>query len=172
MPDGTAPTSAEPRLAELYRRFAPYVRAVAARVLGQRSDLEDIVQDVFVAAVQGLKHADDVAQTKGWLARVTVRLALRQARGRQAWRHTDLIDVSHSEALRDTAANPEQRHWVAEVYRALADVPDGSRRAWLLRYVEGDSLEETAAACDCSLATVKRRVATAHQIVMGRFTED
>lgn len=38
-------------LEDLYHRFAPYVAAIAGRILGRESEVEDVVQDVFVAAL-------------------------------------------------------------------------------------------------------------------------
>jgi RNA polymerase sigma-70 factor (ECF subfamily) len=41
--------------------------------------------------------------------------------------------------------------------------------AWTLRHVEGESLEEVAVLCDCSLATAKRRIASAHEKIKQRL---
>jgi DNA-directed RNA polymerase specialized sigma24 family protein len=38
----------------LYRRYAPYVAAIAARILGRDHELDDLVQDAFVNALRGL----------------------------------------------------------------------------------------------------------------------
>jgi len=37
----------------LYKRFAPYVAAIASRILGRETEVEDVVQDVFIAALSG-----------------------------------------------------------------------------------------------------------------------
>ena len=47
------------------------------------------------------------------------------------------------------------------LYAALANLPLEERLAWTFRHVEGASLEEVAAGCDCSLATAKRRIVKA-----------
>lgn len=160
----------EAPLDKLYRRFAPYVAAVASRILGRQQEVEDVVQDVFVAAVRGLKITDDVQQTKSWLVRVTVRRSLRQLRKRALWTLLDLAEPAQYERLADPAAGPEERRLIAEVYRALDRVPPKERIAWILRYVQGESLEDAAVSCECSLATVKRRVAAAHQIVTSQLS--
>lgn len=155
-------------LEDLYRRFAPYVAAIASRILGRESEVDDVVQDVFVAALSGLKKRDQLLQAKGWFATVTVRSSMRKLRARALWNVFDLAEPPQYERLADPAAGPEERRMVTEVYRALDRVSSKERVAWVLRYVQGESLEETAALCECSLATAKRRIAAAHAVVRKR----
>jgi RNA polymerase sigma-70 factor (ECF subfamily) len=50
-----------------------------------------------------------------------------------------------------------------EIYTILSTFPTSERIAFLLRRVEGMSLEEVATATETSLATVKRRIAAAEE---------
>lgn len=156
-------------LDELYRRFAPYVAAVATRILGRQGEVEDVVQDVFAAAARGLRYHGELAQTRSWLATVTVRTSMRKLRVRAMWRFLDLHELPHYERLADPAAGPEERQLVAEVYRALDRLPARERTAWALRYVEGESLGRVAELCGCSLTTAKRRIGSAHAAVQRHF---
>jgi RNA polymerase sigma-70 factor (ECF subfamily) len=159
------PSDADLPLEDLYRRFAPYVAAIASRILGRESEVEDVVQDVFMAALSGLKKRDELLQAKGWFATVTVRSSMRKLRARALWSLFDLAEPPQYERLADPAAGPEERRMLAEVYRALDRVSTKERVAWVLRYVQGESLEQTAELCGCSLATAKRRIAAAHAVV-------
>src|SRR5687767_273413 len=60
-------------LESLYDRYAPYIAAIATRILGRESEIEDVVQDVFASAVRGLRRREDDREIKSWLATVTVR---------------------------------------------------------------------------------------------------
>ncbi len=156
-------------LEALYENYAPYVGALASRLLGRVTEVEDVVQDVFSLALSGLLRREEVHEVKGWLAKVTVRRCLRQLRGRRLWALIDgAVDASY-QRLVDPGAGPEERHLVREVYRALDRLPAVERVAWTLRHVEGERLEDVAALCDCSLATAKRRIASAHQKVKQRL---
>jgi len=166
------PSDADVPLEDLYRRFAPYVAAIASRILGRESEVEDVVQDVFMAALSGLKKRDELLQAKGWFATVTVRSSMRKLRARALWSLFDLAEPPQYERLADPAAGPEERRMLAEVYRALDRVSTKERVAWVLRYVQGESLEQTAALCGCSLATAKRRIAAAHAVVKRRVEGD
>ncbi len=153
-------------LEEVYQRYAPYVAAIASRILGRVSEVQDVVQDVFATAVHGLRRRDDPKQIKSWLATVTVRRATRQLRTRSVRRLFDPCQVSDYELLADQTAGPEERQLVAEVYRALDKVPARQRVPWVLRNIEGESLQDVADLCGCSLATAKRRVAAAHTTIL------
>jgi RNA polymerase sigma-70 factor (ECF subfamily) len=44
--------------------------------------------------------------------------------------------------------------------------------AWLLRHVEGERLQDVALACGCSLATAKRRIASAQAALAGVIDDE
>ena len=66
-----------------------------------------------------------------------------------------------SRSLRRPRRLPEVRETLRRLDGLLAALAPSLRLAWMLRNVEGQSLSETARACRCSLATVKRRIAAA-----------
>ena len=153
-------------LDDAYRRFAPYVAAIAVRILGRGDELDDLVQDVFVEATRGIAALTDPRAIKGWLARIAVRVSVRKLRRRRLLRALFLSveDGLDYEALSAPGATPEQRAMVARVYRALDALPAVERVAWVLRHVHGATLDEAAALCACSLSTYQRRLgrASAH----------
>jgi RNA polymerase sigma-70 factor, ECF subfamily len=150
----------------LYRRYAPYVAAIGLRMLGRDGELDDLVQDTFVIALGAITDLRDPAAIKAWLARITVRLAIRRLRHRR-WRsllHLDR-DVSDYEALAAPQATPEQRALVARIYRILDTLPAADRAAWVLRHVEGEQLQRIPDLCGCSLSTAQRRLRRAQAVV-------
>lgn len=57
---------------QLFRKYAPYVAAVALRLLGRDDKLADLVHDVFVVALKDLKQVRNPQAIKGWLATLAV----------------------------------------------------------------------------------------------------
>jgi RNA polymerase sigma-70 factor (ECF subfamily) len=155
-------TSPDIPLEALYARYAPYVAAIAMRILGRESEVEDLVQDVFATAVRGLRRRRNHAEVKRWLATVTVRRSIRRLRLLALWSWIDLDEEPHWDRIADPDVSPDERRLVAHVYRALERLPIRERVPWVLRHVEGESLQQVAELCGCSLATVKRRIARAH----------
>lgn len=154
--------AAEPlTLDAAFRAHADFVASVALRVLGRPSEVDDLVQDVFLRVLPRLGTLRDPAALRGWLAVVTARLARRRLRSRRwkIWLGVG-ADYDYTE-LADLAASPEDRALLRELYRALDRLPVQQRLAWTLRHAEGLELAAVAEACDCSLATVKRWIGAA-----------
>jgi RNA polymerase sigma-70 factor (ECF subfamily) len=145
----------------LFRRYAPYVGAIGLRIMGRDADLDDLVQDVFIQAHRGLSALQDPNAVKAWLARVTVRCARRRLKRQWLRRILHLEDSPEYEELADAGATPEQRAQIASAYRLLETLPADERIVWVLRYVEGETLEDIAKLCACSLSTVQRRLRAA-----------
>jgi RNA polymerase sigma-70 factor (ECF subfamily) len=108
---------------------------------------------------------------KGWLARVTVRSARKRLRTRSLRRLIGLDEPVVYERVADSGASAEERAVLARVYRVLEGMPANQRIAWALRHIEGEPLENVASLSGCSLATAKRRIAAAAQIIEEAFAD-
>jgi RNA polymerase sigma-70 factor, ECF subfamily len=156
----------------LYRRYAPYVAAVAHRLLGRDHEVEDTVQEVFIAAIRGFAQLREPGAAKGWLARVCVRTAQKKLHKRRLLGMLGISEAPGYEMVADPSATPEERALVARVFRALDTLPPRERVAWSLRHIEGERLDEVAALCECSLATAKRRIAAASVRLEEMLSDD
>ncbi len=153
---------------EAYRRYAPYVAAVAYRLLGRDEDVDDAVQEVFVRAIRSFDSLQDRGAIKGWLAAITVRVVARRLRRRRARRLFRIEADYDYERVAGPGADPEDTALLSSVYGALDNLSVPLRTAWLLRHVEGQTLPEVAEHCGCSLATAKRRIDAADTWLKGR----
>ena len=96
-----------------------------------------------------------------WLLRIAVHQAHRRFRKRKLRRKLGMdrsVEEASLEALAQPGTSTEARAELACIDRVLSRVTAAQRFAWMLRHVEGMSLDEVAHACDCSLATAKRRI--------------
>jgi RNA polymerase sigma-70 factor (ECF subfamily) len=165
----------EPRLLDLddaFRRFAPLIASVSLRMLGRPQEVEDLVQDVFLEARRSLAQIRSPGAFKYWLIKVTVREAKRRLHRRRFRTLLGLESNSDYEGIIDQSASTSHRTFVGELYRLLDQIPVNHRIAWTLRYIEGESSEEVAEKCNCSLATAKRWISAAHRIVVKAFTDE
>jgi RNA polymerase sigma-70 factor (ECF subfamily) len=148
----------------IYRRHVRTITGLALRLLRNRAEMEDVVQDTFVAAFEHLGALRDGAALRGWLAQIAVSQVRRRLRRRRLLGLLGLdrtVEDATLEALASPGLLGEARAELGALDRLLATLPDEQRIAWMLRHVEGDELEDVALACACSLATVKRRIAAA-----------
>jgi len=159
---GSALPEVDPRDFDgVFRRYSPYVARVALRLLGDEGEVDDLVQDVFLEAHRGLEGLRENGALRGWLARVCVRKATRRLRRRRLLSLLSLEVVAEHDLPLDAGASAEQRAEVARLYRALDRLPAGERVAWVLRFVEEESLDDMVVLCGCSKSTVQRRLRSA-----------
>jgi RNA polymerase sigma-70 factor, ECF subfamily len=143
---------------QVFRRYAPYVARIATRLLGRDGEVDDLVQDVFLEAHRGLASVHTPAALGGWLARICVRRATRRLRRRKLLAWLSLDHVSERELPPLPGVSAEDRTEAARLYRALDRLPAEERVAWLLRHVEGETLDDMVELCGCSKSTVQRRL--------------
>jgi RNA polymerase sigma-70 factor (ECF subfamily) len=149
----------ERALVELFDRHRAHVRRILLRVLGPDFELDDLVQDVFVAALEGLARLEDPKMFRRYLTSTAVFTARARIRKRKRWRPFLRFMAEPPESLRHPA--PEVTEAMRATYRVLDVLPVEERIAFTLRFVEGMELTEVADAVGVSLATVKRRLARA-----------
>src|SRR5574338_1712297 len=151
---------------ELYNRFRRQVAGNLYRVLGDRSDLEDLVQEVFVIAFRGLEKFRGDARLSTWLYRICVNVALGRIRTRRrrpnAIGVTDLdataMDPSVTERPETPAKSLERRQDRERVYHALEQLAPKKRIVLYLHEIEGLDLKEIAYLVDSNPVTVRTRL--------------
>jgi RNA polymerase sigma-70 factor (ECF subfamily) len=142
---------------EVYRRYARYVATLAFRLLGDDSELDDVVQETFLQVSTGIHGLRDPKGFRSWLSTIAVRNIWRKRvqRQRRQFVHKTLA------ILGLWRSDPADRQPVDELYEQLDRIPERCRLPWLLHRVMGETLPDTAAACGFSLTTTKRRIAEA-----------
>jgi RNA polymerase sigma-70 factor (ECF subfamily) len=128
----------------LYRR---YVRMVHGVLLSRvpRSDVEDLVQDVFVTALQQLHGLREAAAFGGWLAAIARNRATDYLR--RAPRTTELPP--------DLAAADSDRTEAVMVLAVIRSLPEAYRETLTLRFVEGMTGPEISACTGLTEGSVR-----------------
>jgi RNA polymerase sigma factor (sigma-70 family) len=148
-----AMTEQDQRISEAIDRERPRLRNFIRRRVGDQSDAEDILQDVFYELVEAYRLMKPVEQVTAWLFRV--------ARNRI----TDLFRSKQREALRSEPAVVENGEMLA--LEDLLPSPDAGPDAAYARTV---LLEELDAALD-ELPDEQREVFIAHEVMGYSFKE-
>ena len=142
---------------EIYRRYARYVATIGFRLLGDDTELDDVVQETFLEVSSSIEGLSDPKVFKSWLATIAVRCVVRRRahRRRRRFLHQALSVVGISRS------DPAVGSPVDDLYEVLNHVPERARTPWLMHKVVGESLVDTATICGVSLTTAKRRIAEA-----------
>lgn len=167
-----AAIAAPPDLAALFREHSGYVAALGTKLLGRESEVDDLVQDVFVRAMRGLKNLRDPGAVRGWLAAIAVRQAFGRLARRRVRRALGLDAPPDYEWIADEGLDDQDRAALVDTYRALDALPPTLRVPWVLRFGEGEQIDSIAALCGCSRATVKRRIDAAQAALERELKHD
>lgn len=149
----------------LFRRHRRMVTGLVFRVHPSGNDLDDLVQDTFVAALSSLDRLKNPQAFASWLASTAVRLTHKRLRRLRLMARLGLHTREEIEwdAVLSPGCPPDAAAELRQLYAILETFPTNERVALVLRKVEGLALEEIAEATGASLATVKRRVAAAEE---------
>ena len=113
-------------LETVFRSYSRYVASIALRLLGRDDEVDDVVQEVFVIAMRGLRQLREPEAIRGWLATVAVRIARRKLRRRRLRAFVGL-DASPDYAQLAVAAGQHQALLIVRAYRVLDQLPSTTR---------------------------------------------
>jgi RNA polymerase sigma-70 factor (ECF subfamily) len=150
----------EAALAACYDRYHRILFGLIMRILHDRAEAEDVLQDVFL---QVWRRAGDFDEARGraftWLVTIARSRALDRLRsaGARARLGEEAAQTPHDE-VGDAALDALKSATAAMVRRALAGLPEEQRRTLFLAYFEGLTQTEIAARLGDPLGTVKTRM--------------
>jgi RNA polymerase sigma-70 factor (ECF subfamily) len=142
---------------ELVVRHRDRMWAVAIRVLGDRQEAEDAVQDAFLAALRGAAGFRGEAAVTTWLHRITLNAALDRARRRKPTVPLDPTDAGLPSRVVAVPAESDRIPDAMDVTRALSQLSPDAREVLLLVDVEGRPVAEVADKLGVAIGTVKSR---------------
>ena len=157
---------------ELYRLHAGRLYSLTLRMAGSVQEAEDLLQEVFLQAHRKLGSFRGDSSLGTWLYRLGMNHCLDYVRGRQArmGRATDSLDAdSAPEPAAPAPAMPPVISRI-DLERAIAQLPDGCKAAFLLHDVEGFEHQEVAAILGVSVGTSKSQVHRARMKLRGMLT--
>jgi RNA polymerase sigma-70 factor (ECF subfamily) len=131
----------------LYRQHVNRVFSLCARMVADRARAEELTQDVFVRAWEKLHLFRGESSFSTWLHRLTVNVVLnaRKSEGRQRSRFEETDDESGGiDALPGVVGMPLAPGDLLDLEAAIAKLPPGARRVFVLHDVEGYKHEEIA----------------------------
>jgi RNA polymerase sigma-70 factor, ECF subfamily len=149
-----------------YDRYADLVERIIARIVGVDDELPDLVHEAFMRALkamQGLRNAEAITTWMTQIATRTAMDALRRRQTRRKWFSFRTSPQPEIAVLEEPEGALDAQIALRLIYEILRDLPPEERAAFVLRRMEGGELGDVAAACGCSLATVKRRIARAEK---------
>ena len=155
--------------ARLVEAYSGQIYRLALKMLGQPQDAEDVLQNTFLKAFQHIQGFEGRSSLSTWLYRIASNEALMLIRRKRP--ETPLVDLTPDEEegesfapvnLADWCCLPEDELLTSEgrlrLDQAIQRLPEKLRIVFLLRDIEGLSIDETGQALDLSETAVKTRL--------------
>ncbi len=138
----------------LYRRHSTAIFGLALRMVRNRADAEDLLQEIFLHAYNRLPSFEGRAAFGTWLYRLGVNRCLNhlRSRGAREQSRTEPLDPAHVR----TGTGPGARG--LELDRAIVELPPSSRAAFLLHDVAGYDHKEVGEILGVAAGTSKSLV--------------
>ncbi len=157
---------AAPRFEDVFRAHAPYVWRCLRRLGVGQGDVDDVVQEVFLVVHRRLGDYDGRASLKAWIYGICIRKASdhRKLAHKKREHVTDAVPEETSGGD-GPEASVEGRRALAKLDRALAELDEDKRAAFVLYEIEGLGVAEVAAAVGVPLQTAYSRLAAARKHV-------
>jgi len=144
---------------QVYRQHAPRLFGLACRLVG-RNEAEDLLQEIFLAAHRKMSLYKGESSLGTWLFRLATNQCLDYLRSRAA-RSNQLTDTIDDELpLPDVGSRGIAERTVSkmDLERAVAQLPEGARAAFVLHDVQGLEHKEVAEALGIAEGTSKSQV--------------
>ena len=161
--------------------FHPLAYNLAVKVLGERGDAEEVVQDAFLKIHRALPQFRGDSSLKTWILRIVLRLSLnrRRDRARSAWYRLGLHQGGNEEAeylpqlAREITPNPEAECVASETRRIVLqlvdELPEALREALILNSFEELSYDEIARVLQVPVGTVSSRIHSARAKLLDKL---
>ena len=155
---------------ELVDRHAAASLRFATRMLGDRSEAEDVAQETFLRAFKALGSYDERLPFRTWLFSILINrcrtaMSQRMRRERRVVFDSEALERSSVEAAQESIELRE------ELNRAIASLSPEQREAFLLRHIEELSYEEIMSVTGAGMSALKMRVKRACERLQQLLTE-
>jgi RNA polymerase sigma-70 factor (ECF subfamily) len=153
---------------QLVKRYDSKLLRIAQSVTHNKEDSQDAVQEAFLKAFQHLGEFREDSKFSTWLIRITLNQSVMKLRKQRAAREVSLDEDFQADGdifpmeVTDWAPNPEQLYGTSELLgiliRILRELSPVLRTVFVLRDIEGLSIDQTAEVLNLSHTAVKARL--------------
>ena len=139
----------------LYNLYAKAMYNTCFRIVNNKADAEDILQEAFCDAFQSLDNFEYRSSFGSWLKKIVVNKALNKVK-RNKHRWSEITDTTNRLLPDEEKVDEEEFAWkVEEIKKAITQLPDGYRTVLCLHLLENYKHSEIAEMMDINSSTVR-----------------
>jgi RNA polymerase sigma factor (sigma-70 family) len=152
----------------LYRKYVQAMYNTVVRMVANKMDAEDIIQEVFVKVFQKLSEFRGESTLGAWIKRITVNTTLNFIRQRKEIKFMENEEWDRSDLLQaEKKIDPEFS--MKQVHHAIKKLPDGCRVVLNLYLLEGYQHQEIASILKITESTSKTQYRRGKQLLAKRL---
>lgn len=136
----------------LYHRYAQSMLNVAYRIVWNKEDARDVLQEAFIKIFKGMGTLKNVRTFPAWVKRIVVNTAINHHKKNGQWSFHELKDHDTIEAIDEIDEASIQLN-IKNVKQCLLRLPKGYRTVLNLYLIEGYDHKEIASILDISVST-------------------
>lgn len=160
------------RLRQLFEQHAAFVWRSLRRLGVPESDLDDVLQEVFLVVYRRLADYEERDRGRAWLYSICVRVAQTQRRTRSRRREQLSEEVPEGRVAPTQLVRVEEREALALGHRLLATLPEEQREVFVLYEIEHVPMAQIAEVLNCPLYTAYSRLRTARMKILAELAKE
>ena len=158
-------TRSESAFLSLYEAKTPHLYRMALRLTQDPNQSEELIQEMWVAAIRKLETFEWRSELKTWLIGILINLS--RAKRKQKEREVELSEIHEQ-----TPAASISYATVHDLESAIAELPPGYRQTIILHDIEGYKHREIAELLDISEGTSKSQLFHARKMLREYLSDD
>jgi RNA polymerase sigma-70 factor (ECF subfamily) len=149
----------------LYSKYAKAMYNICVRLLNNKEDAEDVLQESFIIAFKKLRELKDPSTFGGWLRRIVINNCHQQGRKVKL----SFEELDHADEVVDEDLNWINNVPISEVHFAIRNLPDGCRKIFLLYTSENYTHKAIAELLDIAESTSKSQYLRAKKLLQQQL---
>lgn len=153
---------------ELYDRFAPKMRAVCYRYIGDKDETKDVLQECFIKVFSLLKQYQGIGSLEGWIRKVVVNTSINYLKARKRLSMQPLDDsdqFNHYQTTDDSEGFSNAQFTQHQLLEALSRIPAEYKMVFTMYVIDSCSHKEIAEALGVKEETSRTRLLRAKQYI-------
>ena len=164
---------------ELVSRYEGKVYGLAYRMMGNREDAADVLQETFLDVHKSLANFREESKFSTWLYRITVNTCLNKRKSLKQYYHRLLNVFTESgdnfehiqEKSLSIEKHLEKKEQATFVQNKISKLANELRVILVLRDIEGFAYTDIADICNLNIGTVKSRLFRARELLKKEFED-
>lgn len=149
----------------LYSKYAKAMYNICLRLLNNKQDAEDVLQESFITAFKKIKELKDPSTFGGWLRKIVINNCHQQGRKVKL----SFEELDSSDEIVDDDLNWMNEVPISEVHFAIRNLPDGCRKVFVLYTSEQYTHKDIAELLGISESTSKSQYLRAKKLLQQQL---